>query len=280
MRVKRLWVWVLLYASAVAQPGGSDAIAAAIERDGCTSLQASKVKVCQYNYAVDNRPVDAISFQPPGEGPFPGALLIPGHERTAKHQIALGVRLASEGIAAVSVTQPGYGGSQGPGDYVGPKTIKVLTEGYRKFQKEAFVDAHRIGIYGYSRGGMAASLLVLEIDDVKAAVFGAGVYDFQKAYDEVTIPGIRANMMAETGMTAEAIRLRSAILRMDRLKCPVLILHGDADKNVPVSQAIALRERLTVLKKDFEIKIFPGREHGIGPEAGDMTVEFLKRRLK
>jgi dipeptidyl aminopeptidase/acylaminoacyl peptidase len=278
MRVKRLWVWVLLYASAVAQPGGSDAIAAAIERDGCTSLQASKVKVCRYNYAVDNRPVEAISFQPPGEGPFPGALLIPGHERTAKGQIALGIRLASEGIAAVSVTEPGYGGSEGPGDFVGPKTIKVLTEGYRKFQKEAFVDSRRMGIYGFSQGGMAASLLVLEIDDVKAAVFGAGVYDLMKLHDEVT-PKVRATMIAETEMTAKA-RLRSSIHRMDRLRCPVLILHGDADKTVPVSQAIALRERLTALGKDFEIKIFPGREHGIGPEAGDMTVEFLKRRLK
>jgi dipeptidyl aminopeptidase/acylaminoacyl peptidase len=142
------------------------------------------------------------------------------------------------------------------------------------------VDADRMGIYGYSRGGMAASLLAVELDDVKAAVFGAGVYDFQRAYDDSTLPGIRQNMRAETGMTKEAVRQRSSILRMEKLKCPVLILHGEKDINVPVSQALLLRDRLTQLHKEFEIKLFPDKEHSIGVEAGDLTVDFFRRRLQ
>jgi len=86
-----------------------------------------------------------------------------------------------------------------------------------------------MGIYGYSRGGMAASLLAVELDDVKAAVLGAGIYDFKKAFADSTLPGVRENMKAETGMTDEAIRQRSPVLRMERLKCPVLILHGEKD---------------------------------------------------
>jgi len=121
---------------------------------------------------------------------------------------------------------------------------------------------------------------VLDLDDVKAAVLGAGVYDFQKAYDDSTLPGVRANMRAETGMTRAAIRERSSILRMEVLKCPVLILHGEKDVNVPVSQAYALRDRLTQLHKDFEIKLFPDREHSIGPEVIPLTVDFFKRRLR
>jgi dipeptidyl aminopeptidase/acylaminoacyl peptidase len=127
---------------------------------------------------------------------------------------------------------------------------------------------------------MAASLLAVELDDVKAAVFGAGVYDFQRLYDDSTLPGIRRNMKDETGMTKEAVRERSSILRMDRLKCPVLILHGERDINVPVNQAKMLRDRLTQLHKEFEIKLFPDKEHSIGPEAGDMTVDFFRRRLQ
>jgi hypothetical protein len=127
MRVKRLWVWVLLYASAVAQPGGSDAIAAAIERDGCTSLPPSKIKVCRYNYAVDNWPVEAISFQPSGEGPFPGALLIPGHERTAKDQIALGVRLAAADGARQGIEIKIFPGREhGIRPEVGEMTVEFL----------------------------------------------------------------------------------------------------------------------------------------------------------
>jgi len=177
------------------------------------------------------------------------------------------------------VSQPGFGKSAGPADYVGPKTLNVLTVGFRRLQKEPFVDPKRMGIYGYSRGGMAASLLAVEIDDVKAAVFGAGIYDFQRMYDEVRLPGIRKNMEKETGMTPEAVRVRSSVLRMESLRCPVLILHGEDDKNVPVSQAKLLAKRLGELHKEFDVRMFPGREHNIGPDVSKLTIEFFERRL-
>jgi dipeptidyl aminopeptidase/acylaminoacyl peptidase len=255
-------------------------VLAALDKQDCAEVEPSRVTICGYDYSVDGRAVEALSFRPAGEGRFPAALLIPGYSRTARNLVALGVRLAGDGIACLAVTQPGFGKSQGPADFVGPKTIRVLTAAYRKFQRETFVNAERMGIYGFSRGGMAASLLAVELDDIKAAVFGAGVYDFKKAYDEVTVPGLRENMKAETGMTEEAIRQRSSILRMENLKCPVLILHGEKDANVPVSQALLLRDRLTSLRKDFEIKLFPDREHGIGPEVSTLTLDFFKRKLQ
>jgi dipeptidyl aminopeptidase/acylaminoacyl peptidase len=120
----------------------------------------------------------------------------------------------------------------------------------------------------------------VQLDDVKAVVLGAGVYDFKKQYDETGLDGIRQNMKAETGMTEEAIKHRSSILRMENLKCPVLILHGEKDINVPVSQARMLRDRLTALKKEFEIQLFPDREHGIGPEnLYKYSLDFFKRKL-
>jgi dipeptidyl aminopeptidase/acylaminoacyl peptidase len=260
------------------QPQTAEKIIERMENEGCAALH-SGVKVCKYDYEVEGKAVEAISFRPAGDGAFPGILLIPGYERTARDLMPIGVRLATNGFAGLAVSQPGFGKSAGPADFVGPKTLAALTAGYRKLRKESYVDPARMGIYGYSRGGMAASLLVLELDDVKAAVFGAGIYDFQRAHDDNTIPGIRANMEKETGMTKEAVRIRSSVLRMEKLKCPVLILHGEKDINVPVSQAILLRDRLTELHKDFEIKLFPDREHSIGPEVGDMTVDFFKRRL-
>jgi dipeptidyl aminopeptidase/acylaminoacyl peptidase len=276
MKVIACLVWA---SAAYGQQQGLEQITEAIQKQGCTTLQ-SGVKVCRYDYTVDGRAVEALSFRPAGEGRFPGVLMIPGYSRTAWNLIPLGVRLAGSGFAGVGVSQPGFGKSNGPADYVGPKTLKVLMEGYRKLQREPYVDEKRMGIYGFSRGGMAASLLAVELDDVRAAVFGAGIYDFKRAHDEVTLPGIRENMMAETGMTAEAIRARSSVQRMDRLKCPVLILHGEKDVNVPVSQAVLLRERLKALGRDFEIKLFPDREHGIGPEVTTMTLDFFERRLK
>lgn len=264
-------------AAALAQQMSVQDIAATLDRQPCAEL--ARFKVCRSDYTVDGAAVESLAFVPAGKGPFPAALLVPGFDRTARDLIALGARLAGNGIAASAVSQPGFGKSAGPADYVGPKTLKVLTAGYRRLQKEPFADPKRMGIYGFSRGGMAASLLTLELDDVKAAVIGAGIYDFQRLYDEATLPGIKENMMSETGMTPEAVRARSSILRMDKLACPVLILHGEDDKNVPVSQAKLLRDRLQQLKKDFDLRLFAGRAHGIGPEVGALTLEFFQKRL-
>jgi hypothetical protein len=54
---------------------------------------------------------------------------------------------------------------------------------------------------------------------------------------------------------------------MERLKCPVLILHGETGVNVPVSQALLLRDRLTQLHQESET------------EVNDLTVDFFRRKL-
>jgi dipeptidyl aminopeptidase/acylaminoacyl peptidase len=284
MKARRHHFFLVLFLLSVAitnaQQTGSQKTVESLERDGCVALESGKVKVCKYDYKVNGLVVEAVSFRPAADGPFPGLLLIPGYQRTAQHLIPFGVVLAREGFAVAAVTQPGFGKSQGKADYVGPNTIKVLIEGFRRLRREPYVDGRRMGIYGYSRGAMAASLLAVQLDDVRAAVFGAGIYDFRKAYDEIKLEGIRKNMKLETGMTEEGVRQRSSILQMKNLKCPVLILHGEKDENVPVSQALLLRDQLTALKKQFEIKLFPDRSHSIGTaDVTSYTLDFFKRKL-
>jgi dipeptidyl aminopeptidase/acylaminoacyl peptidase len=253
-----------------------------LEKEGCVTLTAGKIKICKADYSYDGAKMEAITFRPLGDGRFPALMLIPGYSRTARNYINLGAMFAREGFASIAITQPGFGKSEGKPDYVGPTTLKALTAGWNRFKQEPFVDSKMMGIYGHSRGGMAASLLSLSLNDARVAILSAGIYDFKKAYDDAKLPGIRENMQRETGMTDDAVRERSSILHMENLKCPVLVLHGDKDENVSVEQALLLRDRLTLLKKDFEIRIFPGQDHGyssIGREVNEIVVEFLKRRL-
>jgi len=68
---------------------------------------------------------------------------------------------------------------------------------------------------------------------------------------------------------------------MEKLKSPVLILHSEKDENVPVNQALLLRDRLTSLGKDFEIKLSPTGRHGfIDGDFVSTVIEFFNRRLK
>jgi dipeptidyl aminopeptidase/acylaminoacyl peptidase len=266
---------------AVAQPINREQIVAALEKDGCVTLTERKVKICKDDYLSDGKLVEAVSIRPLAEGKYPGLLLIPGHQSSATGFITLGVIFAGQGFASLSVGQPGSGKTQVELDFVGPKTIKAMIAGYDKLKRQPYVDAKKMGIFGYSRGGMAAALMATKLKDLKAVVLGAGVYDFKRAYDDVKIEGIRKNMMAETGMTKKAIKERSAILHLKPLTAPVLILHTETDENVSVNQARLLRDRLTELKKDFEIKIFPEGKHGwLSGDLISATIDFFNRRLK
>jgi dipeptidyl aminopeptidase/acylaminoacyl peptidase len=271
-----------LLPSARAQQPSREQINELLEKEGCVTLEQSKVRICKYDYLSHGKTVEAVTIRPLAEEKYPGLMLLPGHEGTAKTLIGLGTFFAGQGFACLSVTAPGFGKSEGKADFMGPRSIETFAVGFQKFSNELFVDPKKMGVFGYSRGGMAASLLTIKLgEDVKAAVFGAGIYDFKRAYDETKFDGIRENMRSETGMSERAIKERSSIMRMKKLRSPVLIIHGENDENAPTDQALLLRDRLTELKKDFEIIILSDHKHGqlkgnfISP-----VIDFFSRKLK
>src|SRR5262245_2320678 len=76
-------------------------------------------------------------------------------------------------------------------------------------------------------------------------VLGAGAYNFFSWYPYVgPLSGINANIEQEAGTSAEAFRARSAIYHVDKIKAPILLLHGAHDERIPVRQAKAFYETL------------------------------------
>ena len=275
-------VFLLAPFSVVAQPIDRDKIVAQLGKERCVQLDDKKLKFCRFDYVAGGWRVDAIAIYPSAEAKYPGVLLLPGFEGTAKTLLGMAAFFAQQGFACLALTPPGFGNSGGKRDFMGPASIDAFAVGFRNFAREPYVDSKKMGIFGYSRGGMAASLLAVKLGkEVHAAVFGSGVYDFKRAYYQTRLDGIRENMKAETGMTEVAIVERSSVLHMENLKCPVLIIHGAVDGNAPTNQAYVLRDRLIELKKDFEFLILPDHVHGqIKSDFLSAVLDFLSRKLK
>ena len=56
---------------------------------------------------------------------------------------------------------------------------------------------------------------------------------------------------------------RSAVYWPEKIDVPILILHGEDDWRVKVSQAKKLSEKLKEVGKEHELVIFPGGDHGL-----------------
>ena len=115
----------------------------------------------------------------------------------------------------------------------------------------AAVDADRIALLGFSLGGYLA-LAVASLD-----------------------PRVRAVVEFFGGLPEEL----HGFTRMP----PVLILHGEQDSVVPVSEATRLQQLLERSGTPYEIKLYPGAGHGFNPmqwiDAGQRTVQFLRKYL-
>jgi dipeptidyl aminopeptidase/acylaminoacyl peptidase len=233
-----------------------------------------------YNFIEGTSSVEALVVRPESEGSAPGLVLIPGYSRTAYDMLPVALQFARAGFATVSVTQPGFGQSSGPPDFVGPRTFAVLAAAAHRFAAESYVDANRLGVYGYSRGALAAAQLATRTDLFRVSILGGGIYDFAAAYSEISLPGIRANMMQETGMQADAVRFRSPIHDVEGFDGPVFIIHGADDLNAPPEQARALARRLAAVGRTHELILLPGKDHSLSvTDIVPAAVAFLRRHL-
>jgi len=247
-----------------------------------TSLvMRGNITIGSYNYIRDGFHTEALLLKQNKHERFPAILLIPGFRKSAFDFITRGITFARKGYVCLSITMPGFGRSEGNRDWVGPGTLKAIVEGYTKLRAEHFVDPNRIGVFGISRGALAASLLATGKIKVSAAVFASGLYDFRMAYDSEVDEEMKHNMQCETGVTEEAMLERSSVFTMNKLTCPVLILHGQDDKFNPIDQAYLLAQKLDELNKPYEKKFYENVGHDLGEtDYMQRCIDFFNRALK
>lgn len=271
----------MLASAMMAQMPDRTALIQTVEKEGCAVTDDKRVKICKFDYKYKNKLVEALTIRPNTDGKYPGLFYIPGYQGTPQTSLSTGIIFAKLGFASMLVGTPGFGKTELKPEFLGKNTISAFIAGYEKFKQETFVDIDNLGVLGYSRGAVAASLLVTRVQGVKAVALGGGIYDLKKAYDELTIDGIKENIKAETGLTDKALRERSVVFHAKSINCPVLIVHGERDLNAPPSQAYILRDKLKELGKEFEFHIIADKAHtNIGGDFLTLANDFFSRKLK
>lgn len=128
------------------------------------------------------------------------------------------------------------------------------------FGDKEFIDAGRIGIWGWSYGGFMASNAMFQANDVfKAAIAVAPVTSW-RFYDTV----YTERYMMTPQENASGYDDNSPISHVDKFdKGNYLLVHGSADDNVHVQNTMQLIEALVQANKQFDWRIYPDKNHGI-----------------
>jgi dipeptidyl aminopeptidase/acylaminoacyl peptidase len=147
----------------------------------------------------------------------------------------------------------------------------------------ADVDPKRIGVWGGSYGGYLTAMALSRSSDI----FAAGV-DLHGVHDWSARGGSVANPTLDPETQREYMRLAfesSPMASVKGWKSPVLLVHGDDDRNVAFSQDVKLVEALRAQGTEFEELIFPDEIHDFLLEehwvkAMKAGADFLDRKLR
>ena len=179
--------------------------------------------------------------------------------------------LAAQGFL---VLEPNYRGSDNSGDAFLQAIVGDVTSGPGKdnlagveaLKTMGIVDASRIGVGGWSGGGLQTSWLVGHATYWKAAVTGAGVDNW---FDQAVLSDINENFSAvfmggDTPWTAAGRKHyddESPITYASRIRTPVLILSDVGDQRVPIPQSFELYRALRDTGKTVEFMAWPREGH-------------------
>ena len=128
---------------------------------------------------------------------------------------------------------------------------------------KGWADPDRLICYGWSYGGYMSFWIVTQTDRFKAVSPGAGLPNLYSMYSTTDIPNYLAWFFGTPWDNEETFEKLSAIRHVKNVKSPVLILHGEEDARVPISQSVEFYQALRDLRKDVTFVKYPREGHGL-----------------
>jgi dipeptidyl aminopeptidase/acylaminoacyl peptidase len=254
--------------------------------------------------ADDGLPVPGQLFSPPadvcGPGPYPGLLFLHGGSRRQMfpafhhglyyhHSYAFNQYMAAARCWAVLSVNfrsgIGYGlefreaADYGAG---GASELRDVTGAARWLAARDDVDGRRIALWGGSYGGYLTALGLARAPELFAAgVDVHGVHDWNVTIRNF-VPAYEAALRPEAARSAFE---SSPLYDLSRWRAPVLLVHGDDDRNVPFAESVTLAEDLRLLGVPVETLVFPDEVHSFllwenWVRTFEAAAEFLERRVR
>ncbi|MFQ5866289.1 MAG: S9 family peptidase, partial [bacterium] len=161
----------------------------------------------------------------------------------------------------------------------GPRELKDVIDGVKWLKSQPYVDAERVGIWGWSGGGSFTLNAMTNSKEFKAGIAVAPVTDWHY-YD--TKWGEFAMKRPEDN--PEGYEKTSFVKSAKNLHGRLLLVHGTYDDNVHPQNSWAFIEELIQANIQFDVMFYPMRKHGISDRPArihlfNKMLEFWNKNL-
>jgi dipeptidyl-peptidase 4 len=148
---------------------------------------------------------------------------------------------------------------------IGPLSSQQQSTALQSLEKaDAFIDAKRVGVWGWSGGGTETLNLMFRYPELYAVGVSVASVPDQRLYDSI----YQERYMGLPQDDPKAYEQSSAINFTSGLHGELLVMHGSGDDNVHFQGFELLVNNLISQGKIFDMRVYPGRTHGIFEGAG------------
>ena len=185
--------------------------------------------------------------------------------------------MASEGYVVIASNYRGTPPSEGMEEFGGIDVNDVLNL-IEVLKEVESADTEKIGMYGWSRGGMMTYLALTKTDQIDVACVGGAMSDLTIIDRPEMESGVYAELIPNyTSNKDEELKKRSAIYWADQFskEVPILMLHGNADWRVKSSNSLRLAMEFDKYRIPYRLKIFEGGDHGLSEHRSEVRTEVI-----